>query len=227
MIVLAGFMGSGKSTVGRRLARLQGVALIDTDVKVEKRSEMRIREIFEGRGENIFRRLEMEAIGMLPRRARAVVSLGGGALGRPRNLQSLRRQGGVIVYLEAPLGVLRARLRRTQAESRPLWARKGPGGLALLFKKRSRAYQGSADFVIRASGRPVAEVAREVIERANKISNGKPDADQSSSRRQVVRDSHKARSSRSAADSAVSAGGPTRSSHESAGVRGCGAGPSR
>ena len=226
MIVLAGFMGSGKTTVGRRLARGMGVSLVDTDEMVERRSGMSVREIFEGQGEKTFRRLETEAIGMLPKRASAAVSLGGGALGRPRNLRSLRRRGGVIVYLEAPLGVLRTRLRRTQSEARPLWARKGPGGLALLFKNRSRLYEGNADLVVRASGRPAAEVAREVIERVNEISIGKADADKSSSRGKVVRDSRKARSARSAAHSAVSAGGPTRPSHESAGLQAGGAGSS-
>ena len=227
LVVLTGFMGVGKTTIGNRLARALGVSLMDTDEMVESRCGMSVRKIVEDRGEKIFRRFETEAIGMLPARARTAVSLGGGALGRPRNLRSLRRRGGVIVYLEAPLGVLRTRLRRTQTEARPLWAKKGPGGLALLFKKRSRAYEGSADLVIRASGRPATEIAREVIERASEISNGKADADQSSSRGKVVRDSRQARPARSAAHSPISAGGPTRSSHESAGVQAGGAGPSR
>ena len=104
LVVLTGFMGVGKTTIGNRLARALGVSLMDTDEMVESRCGMSVRKIVEDRGETIFRRFETEAIGMLPARARTAVSLGGGALGRSRNLRSLRRRGGVIVYLEAPLG---------------------------------------------------------------------------------------------------------------------------
>src|SRR5215469_2648493 len=96
-VVLTGFMGAGKSTVGRRLARLLGVDFIDTDAEIVK-SHGRIAVIFEREGEAQFREYEREHLARATQRGAAVIAVGGGAVLDERNRATMRRNG-VIVHL--------------------------------------------------------------------------------------------------------------------------------
>jgi shikimate kinase len=116
-IVLTGFMGTGKSTVGRRLADRLGRPFIDTDALIEQR-EGPIAEIFAEHGEQHFRDLEREVAAEVGRRRGAVVATGGRMLLDPANEAALRASG-VIVCLHASAEALLARLAGEAAE-RPL-----------------------------------------------------------------------------------------------------------
>ena len=96
-VALTGFMGAGKSTVGRRLARILGLPFVDADAQIE-REHGSIAEIFARDGEAQFRRLESSVLERLASAGPQVIAVGGGAVLDPRNRRLLRRNG-VIVHL--------------------------------------------------------------------------------------------------------------------------------
>src|SRR4051794_3933947 len=110
-IVLIGFMGAGKSSVGRTLARMTGLARFDTDEMVAARFRLRIPEIFETHGEEKFRDAETEAVRELAGKGQAIFVTGGGIVLRPENV-ALLRQLGTVVHLRADEAVLFERLSR-------------------------------------------------------------------------------------------------------------------
>ncbi len=138
-VFLVGFMGSGKTTVGKLLAERLGWTFADLDDDIESAAGMTIPEIFATCGESWFRDIEHQAL-----RARAqavrdgerlVVALGGGAFVPERNVEMLR-ESGTTVWLDAPLEVLRARVE--PASHRPL--AKDPAKFAELYEQRREAY---------------------------------------------------------------------------------------
>ena len=120
-IYLVGFMGSGKTTVGRILADRLGWDFIDLDAEIEAEQSSTIAEIFEKRGEDHFRQLETDAIRKRVHRVRAglptVMALGGGAFVREENFVLLQDHG-VTVWLDCPLELARQRVEG--AAHRPL-----------------------------------------------------------------------------------------------------------
>ncbi|MCI0355196.1 MAG: shikimate kinase [Acidobacteria bacterium] len=124
-VFLTGFMGAGKTTVGKALARRLGWRFVDLDRNIQAREGTSISKLFEQRGEPGFRRAESLALhhllsGRKPLQA-TIVALGGGTLSVASNRRRLRQHGGPVVFLEAPLGALRDRCRRT-GRKRPLFA---------------------------------------------------------------------------------------------------------
>ncbi len=115
-IYLCGMMGSGKSTVGRLLARRLNLPHFDLDEEIEKNAGKTIPEIFQHRGESEFRRLERELLDQL-HRTHGVHSLGGGAL-QNQQIVDLLKSSGFLIYLEAPLSQLSQRL--GESKNRPL-----------------------------------------------------------------------------------------------------------
>jgi shikimate kinase len=99
-IVLMGFMGTGKSEVGRRLAQRLGRAFVDTDQLVEERAGKRVAAIFADDGEAAFRTLERTAVADAAARGGAVIAVGGGAVLDAENVRRLR-EAGVLVHLTA------------------------------------------------------------------------------------------------------------------------------
>ncbi|WP_346354477.1 shikimate kinase [Azotosporobacter soli] len=116
-IVLIGFMGTGKSTVGRLLARRLGRPFVDSDKKIEMWHGMTIKEMFAQHGEAYFRQCEQEAIARLARYRHAVIATGGGVVLLEENMFRLR-QHGVIIALTAELDMILARTSRKDV--RPL-----------------------------------------------------------------------------------------------------------
>jgi shikimate kinase len=148
-IVLLGFMGTGKSAVGRRLARDLHYQFVDTDQLIEEKTGKRISELFEQEGEAHFRRLEAEVAQEVGRREQAVISTGGGIVLNPANLEALRRNG-VLVSLQARPEVILKRVQK-RAGQRPLL--KGPDPLSeihRLLQERELQYRG-ADFTLDTS----------------------------------------------------------------------------
>ncbi len=108
-IFLAGFMGSGKSTVGPILANTIGYDFVDIDRAIEKTLGRSVREIFQKEGESFFRALEQSTIADICAREGVVVALGGGTLTNPTVLP-LIQSSGILVYLKVPLEQLLRRL---------------------------------------------------------------------------------------------------------------------
>lgn len=138
-VYLTGFMGTGKSVVGRALARRLRRPFVDLDAVIERKTGLSVADVFARRGERSFRRLEHDALKRVARRGGTVVALGGGALIDPSN-RKLVDETGVLVRLTCERRELVRRLRPSRAE-RPLLA---GGGLetrvAALVKARAGAY---------------------------------------------------------------------------------------
>lgn len=117
-IVLTGFMGTGKTVVGRRLATRLGRPLVDTDALIEERTGRSVREIFATDGEARFRELEREAVRDACAAGDVVVSTGGGTLVDDRNFEALA-DGGLLVCLTAAPRTIARRVRGSIAE-RPM-----------------------------------------------------------------------------------------------------------
>ena len=111
MIVLIGMMGSGKSSVGRMLARELGTPAIDLDREIERRAALSVAEVFSVFGEAHFRRLEEEELCAVAERTYpCVLSLGGGAVMSERGMLALRAKAKSIIYLQTPIAELLRRL---------------------------------------------------------------------------------------------------------------------
>ena len=119
-VVLIGYRGSGKTTVGRLLADRRDAAFIDTDEMIVQFAGRSIAEIFEVEGEAGFRRREEQAIRMSTAQQGRIISVGGGAVDSEKN-RRLLRDYGTVVWLEAPPETLWARMQddRTTGDSRP------------------------------------------------------------------------------------------------------------
>ena len=160
-LVLTGFMGSGKSTVGKILARTLDADFLDLDALVEARAGKTVPEIFAGHGEPEFRRLEQEALRSLdaPTRLR-VVATGGGALLTPESVARVHEGRGVVVLLDASIHAILKRV--GNGDGRPLLSGSGAEERAReLMQKRRPAYLAAADAVVMA-GRPAKQVALSV-----------------------------------------------------------------
>lgn len=143
-VYIIGFMGVGKSTVGRLLAEKLDCPFFDTDAEVESVIGLKISHIFEQQGEQFFRELETESLSRLQGHDCAVVSTGGGIVGRGDNWH-IMKQSGTVVYLHADWSTISSRLIDTS--HRPLAKNGTDSELHQLWKKRLPLYQ-QADVVI-------------------------------------------------------------------------------
>jgi len=139
-IYIVGFMGSGKSTIGRHLAHRLGWNFFDTDDEIESGEGMKIAEIFTARGEPEFRRMETEIIRhhvcWIERGRPAVLALGGGAFVEPPN-RELLANNGVAVWLDCPFETVERRVAGTS--HRPL--AHDPAAFQSLFEARREIYR--------------------------------------------------------------------------------------
>lgn len=172
-ITLVGFMGSGKTTVGRLLARRLGWSFVDTDEIVARASGKSIPEVFAEEGEEGFRDRETQAILGVAAGEKQVIATGGGAVLRAENGAALRAAGPVI-WLTVRPEVVVARTARRAAE-RPLLARaseEGNGDLLAhilrMLGERGPKYQAVAHLVVDASDRAPHAVAAEIERRAGR-----------------------------------------------------------
>jgi len=162
-IFLIGPMGSGKSAVGRRLAKDMQREFLDSDAVIENRTGVDIPFIFEKEGEAGFRRRETDIIEELSEQSGVVLATGGGAILAAETRSHLASRG-TVVYLHATVQQQHKRTRR--GKERPLL---NDGNrlevLEELMKIRDPLYRSVADFVVETDGRTVAAVAKEVHER--------------------------------------------------------------
>ena len=142
-VVLTGFMGCGKSSLGRRLAEKMAVAFYDTDDLVEQEEGMTVSEIFAQKGEAYFRRAESGVIARLAKRRGAVISLGGGAVKNPENI-ALLKKNGVVFCLDRDVRHLLGRPQQT----RPLIKDKTLAEIEALKAQRAPLYEGCGHKVL-------------------------------------------------------------------------------
>jgi shikimate kinase len=148
-IYLVGLMGSGKTTIGRLIARRMGRPFYDSDHEIVARTGVRIPVIFELEGESGFRRREAQVITELAAEAGSVVATGGGVVLNPANREKIRASGWVI-YLDVPTQVLIERTRHDT--NRPLLRVADPAAkLEALRGERDPLYRDLADLIIDGS----------------------------------------------------------------------------
>jgi shikimate kinase len=159
-IVLTGFMGTGKTAVGRRLAEDLHVPFVDMDKAIEKKAGEPVAAIFERRGEAAFRALEREVAAELVQADRTVIATGGGALLNPEN-RAVLAKNGILVCLNAKMGTLLDRLK--DDITRPLLAGENVAErMERLMKERETIYS-SCPVQVATDGKTIAEVAAEII----------------------------------------------------------------
>jgi shikimate kinase len=166
--VLIGFMGAGKSSVGRALGEHLGWAFEDLDQRIERRERKRVPEIFRDSGERAFRRAEHAALKELLNELQAgagrIVALGGGAFVQKRNARLIETEGIPTVFLDAGVEELWRRCRQ-QAErqgiERPLLG--SLSGFRNLYQAR-RPHYLKASFRQRTGGKTIDEIAAEVVQ---------------------------------------------------------------
>lgn len=157
MIVLVGFMGAGKSTVGRLLARELGLPFVDTDALIAARAGTTIEEMFRTQGEPVFRELERKVVGEVLDGPEAVVALGGGALSDPTTCTALGWAN--VIHLDVTFAEA---MRRARADDvvRPMLSVADPKAL---MAEREVLYRRVAQHTVPTDGRPPAEVTSSVL----------------------------------------------------------------
>jgi shikimate kinase len=159
-IILSGFMGTGKTSVGKRLAERLAFEFVDLDDLIEAEARLPISQIFATRGEAAFRALEREMVARMSGRGRSVIATGGGAIVDRQNLEALRGIGVVIALTAAPEIILS---RVGGGEERPmLWGPDTRQRILTLLAERAPVY-AQADVLVDTSARSVEEVVEHIL----------------------------------------------------------------
>jgi shikimate kinase len=167
-VILCGFMGCGKSTVGRALAPLLGMKFVDMDKYIETEAGLSVSSIFKDHGEAYFRVLEAQATKSLSLKGGFVMATGGGAVLSRENVEVFK-SCGIIVLIDVPLEIITARLEGDIA--RPLLS--GPSKtdeIRSLYIKRMPIYSSAADFIVSNSdNRSELLIAQEIAKKTIEI----------------------------------------------------------
>lgn len=153
-VVLIGMPGSGKSTVGKLLARRLGMEFLDMDEYIVKMEGKKISEIFDI-GEELFRDCETKAAEELSKRNSKVISTGGGVVKRSCNMEYLKRNG-IIIFLNRPIDMINQNI---DTESRPL-LKNGTSTLYQLYNERYSMYKEYCNYEITNNGTPYETVIK-------------------------------------------------------------------
>lgn len=158
-IVLCGFMGSGKTTIGRKLARMTGLTFIDADQYLEEKEDKKISDIFAEQGEAAFRDMETRYIKELSQRNGIVLSLGGGAVLREENVQAVK-ETGLLIHLDTPFYRIVKNL--SYSTNRPLLDKPDKQAeTRRLYNARKAVYHHAADISVRSP--KISEVLAKVV----------------------------------------------------------------
>ncbi len=166
-IVLIGFRCSGKTTLGRALAERLGLKFVDADTLVEQQHQMSIKEIFEKRGESVFRLWECDAIADIAKVDGHVIATGGGAVLRYKNIHNLKRNSIVVYLVVSP----DAAYRRIQddpksRERRPALSDRDPHTEVLeQCRMREPLYTGIADIRVDTTRLSIDKCLETILER--------------------------------------------------------------
>lgn len=164
-IVLIGFMGSGKTSVSKALAKKARMNLIDTDAMVEKKARLKIKKIFADKGEPHFRALEAAAAKKAAKLKNTVIATGGGIVKKPANVMALSKSG-VVVYLKNSFETSRRRL--AGKKDRPLFNHDNLAAARALFRQRQKLYRAAADAVVVTDKKNVAAVVAEILKKTGR-----------------------------------------------------------
>ncbi len=161
-IVLTGFMGAGKTAVGRELSHLLGWKIVDVDDEIVKAQKMTINEIFGKFGEKVFRDIETEMIRKVAENRNVIISTGGGAVLRQENMDILREEGIIVCLWASPETILR---RTSRDNERPLLQVDDPFGKIRELLEQRRPFYEKADIMIDTEKKTPLNIAEEILER--------------------------------------------------------------
>jgi shikimate kinase len=167
-IVLIGYRGVGKTTIGKQLAGRMGMEFVDTDELIVQRAGKTIREIFEQGGEPLFRELESAVIDDLAENDHAVIAAGGGVVLRKSNIEKLQANGR-IVWLQAPAEELWNRIKadtQTSANRPNLTSAGGLEEILRLLQIRAPLYASAADVALDVTNMHPDQIVRYLAEMA-------------------------------------------------------------
>ena len=169
-IVLIGYRGTGKTSVGTALSQRLGKAFCDTDDYIEEKAKRPISDMVAREGWAFFRAKEKEAIRQVSSRKDFVIAAGGGAVLDADNVESLKKNG-VVVLLEATPQTIDERMRRDKRteQQRPSLTGKDPyKEIEEVLEFRRPFYQGAMDFSVDTSAKSIDQVVDEIVERLEK-----------------------------------------------------------
>lgn len=165
-IILIGYRGSGKTTVGKHLALRLNVPFIDTDHLIEHKAGKTISQIFTQEGELGFRQRETLALKEAMQLGDGVISTGGGVLLRPEN-RLIIRKADLIVYLTAPVHILAERT-KNDTNRPPLTNLPHEEEIVVILKERIPLYEAAADITIDTSCHSIEEAANIIFQKVKK-----------------------------------------------------------
>jgi len=159
-IVLTGFMGTGKTAVGKELAGRLDLKLIDVDTEIEISRKMSISEIFKKHGEQGFREIETEMIKKISQNRNVIISTGGGAVLKRENMDILKAHGIVVCLMASPETILK----RTEGnDARPLLQGKDPLGTIKDLLNFRKPFYENADIVVDTEDKTPLRIAEEIL----------------------------------------------------------------
>jgi shikimate kinase len=158
-IILVGFMGTGKSTVGKLLAKKTGLRFVDMDALIEKREQRTINEIFRTDGEPYFRALEYELAKELANQSGLVIATGGGIVLNPENIRAFKASGLVVCLTAATEEIVR---RVATCSARPLLATDKEKQVRSLLKKRQPLYD-ALPFQVPTDGQSPQQITAKIL----------------------------------------------------------------
>ena len=162
-IFLIGFMGAGKSTISDYLKNVLAMDVVEMDQCIVERQGMSISDIFETYGEEYFRELETNLLIEMQSHKNAVISCGGGAALRERNVAEMKKNGRVVLLTATPETIFE---RVKDSNDRPvLNGRKNVKGISELMEQRREKYEAAADIVINTDDKTVLQICEELVQR--------------------------------------------------------------
>lgn len=166
-IVLIGFMGAGKTTVSDYLSTMFAMDIVEMDQVIADREEMSIPDIFATYGEEYFRNLETNLLIEMQSRKNTVISCGGGAALRERNVAEMKKNGRVVLLTASPETIYE---RVKDSDDRPvLNGRKNVEGISELMEQRREKYEAAADIVINTDNKNVLQICEELVQRVTEM----------------------------------------------------------
>ncbi|MEK6672663.1 MAG: shikimate kinase [Nitrospirota bacterium] len=161
-IVLTGFMGTGKTEVGRELSNMLGWELIDVDEEIVKSKKMSINDLFSQLGEPVFRDIETDMIRAVAAHKKSIISTGGGAVLRQENIDVLRESGIIVCLTASPETILK---RTGSNDERPLLKAENQLEKIKELLDFRKSFYKKADIVIDTEPKSPRLIAEEIIER--------------------------------------------------------------
>lgn len=168
--MLIGYRATGKTEVGKALARQLGYDFIDSDILIEKEADCSISEIVKKEGWPGFRNREKDVIKKLSKRKKVVIAAGGGAILDSENVEHLKKSG-VLIWLKASPETILSRLKeddKTSSQRPSLTGKSLDAELKQILKERTPLYKGAAHIEIDTDNCPIEEIVKEIC---NKIKN--------------------------------------------------------